>query len=603
MEQPEALSPEVTVTIQREADRDLSVRLLHGAYVYPLFLLTFWLTTKYPKEHLRLLATITFIVGAALLTRLCLAGWRLRTTSSGRLWIRGIGISVALLSGVLGALLASSIREYGFSSWEFTLVMIWTSAFAVGSVVTFAPSFTLMKVNLLPLLLPAFVTRVIQGGPQARVYSLMNILLICFVSVNGRKICQSYIQHLLDREREKELHQLKLERERAIAMSEAKGQLLANMSHELRTPMNGILGMADLALDSNLERGPREQIQIMKSSAESLLRILDDIFEVSQLDAGEVVLKAKPYQPDRLMEAVRQTVIAQARLKSLSVFVECDEKEKWVLGDAFRVRQILLKLLSNAIKFTEKGTICLRARTQRVGDAVRVTYEVQDTGIGVTPEQKKVIFSSFSQADNSYTRKYGGAGLGLSICSRLVELMGGTLSVESEPGQGSKFFFIIETRMANCPDASRIMSTVEAREQTEAKPLKVLLAEDNEANQAVARAYMKRLGHSMEVADNGQICFEKYRDKAYDLILMDIMMPVLGGLEATAEIRKYEKLHSIAPIPIIALTALTMEGDRERFRAAGMDDYVAKPYQPAELDQAMRRVVQQSKRQEVLSFA
>jgi CheY-like chemotaxis protein len=336
--------------------------------------------------------------------------------------------------------------------------------------------------------------------------------------------------------------------------------------------MNAILGMTSLTLETELNAEQRESLCTVQTAGKSLLSILNDILDLSKIEAGKLEIETVPFSLRTLMADACRTFSFQALQKELRLSCRtADETPDWWIGDPSRVRQVLLNLVGNALKFTEIGAITASASSVEVNGQHKLRFEITDTGIGIPKGQQSQIFEAFSQADGSITRRFGGTGLGLAICSRLVERMGGDISVESTPGIGSTFGFTVR---AEPTDA--VAPVLEPSPVAPAATLRILIAEDNPVNQRVASRMLQQAGHTVEIASNGRDAVERFSTGAFDMILMDVHMPLLDGFEATARIREIERSRG-SRIPVIALTASAMTGDRERCLQAGMDGYLSKP--------------------------
>lgn len=405
------------------------------------------------------------------------------------------------------------------------------------------------------------------------------------------KFMQSQAYAILKKGKEHADLELKDTKQKTEQANFTKSLFLANMSHEIRTPLNGILGMANILAETNLTKEQRSFLHLIQISGENLLLIINDILDFSKIESGQISLEETSFDLSAEIEIVMSLMRLNAQDKHLNLKYTIDNQVNLnIVGDPLRLRQILINLINNAIKFTETGGVSLIVTSvKNKSNQHFLKFSIVDTGIGINSDSKNKLFKEFSQADNSITRKFGGTGLGLAICKSLVKLMGGVIGLESELGKGSIFWFEIPYRESILETSDQKLTS----ELNYSRHLNILVAEDNPINQKVAIHSLSQLGYHCDLAKNGKQAVDLHLNKQYDVIFMDIQMPELDGLEATISIRNHEKkTNHPKPVIIIAATANAFNEDKQKCLNAGMNFHMSKPFRPEELKKMLAKVSQ-----------
>jgi signal transduction histidine kinase len=383
--------------------------------------------------------------------------------------------------------------------------------------------------------------------------------------------------------------ELAIQKEKAEEATRVKAMFLANMSHEIRTPLNGILGISKILEESGLDKKQKELADIITTSGENLLNIVNDILDFSKIESGQIKLEYIEFDLRQIIQNSVKLLKFNADKKGLKLMVDIDEKIPLrLIGDPYRLNQIITNLINNAIKFTDEGSVKVLAKSaQKTNKQIELFFSVTDTGIGISEEGTQKLFKEFSQTESSTTRKYGGTGLGLAICSNLVALMNGEIGVNSTEGVGSEFWFKMKFDYPKKPTKDNHMNNLEIPEN-----VKVLYAEDNPVNQKVTQLLLQKMGINCDIAVNGRKAIEMYQQNNYDLILMDMQMPEIDGVESARQIRRLEQDDNVKePVFIVAVTANSFSEDKQKCFDAGMNDFISKPFKQSELKKIIKKAV------------
>lgn len=577
--------------VEQLAEQEFVRRSMDHVAAAPVLALYLYFFSQFTQDHPLGFAVFAVLAMSTAALRV-IVGHVLFPTLYGRrprLTVRFLGAMYLLSGYTWGALGGVVTYLYGFENWT-TFFLLVCLAGVCGTVLSGASIFRpYLIAHYVGLCGPTFIASILIGGQHGWTVAFFALIFTGMMWLQGVRRSRVFWSSLEANEfLRKQAQELEEARQRAEEASRAKSDFLANVSHELRTPMNGVLGMTRLALGEQLTARSRDYVETAHDSALALLHLLNDILDFSKIEARKLELVPRDFDLLEVLRGVERLFTNEIRRKNLTFEVD---SSAWIAaplcGDADRLRQVLINLVGNAVKFTDRGSIRLAAATRGQSDqGQEVEFEVTDTGIGIPLEKQKLIFEAFSQVDSSPRRRQGGTGLGLAISAHLVEIMGGRIWVESTPDSGSTFRFTAHFALGDALPAPAPLTPPIAMPVR----LRILVAEDHPVNLKLITALLEHEHHEVELANNGVEAIALFEESDFDLVLMDVQMPELDGLEATRRIRDWEQQQGRTRTPIIALTANAMQGDRDRCLAAGMDGYLAKPIEPQALSDLLAAV-------------
>ncbi len=580
--------------LTRQADRSLVQRSLPGTLSYPMVCLVLGLASPYAADSPGLVFGVAFVSLVVAIGRYTwIRNFDRLYDQNPKLWKAGV-IAGLLISGAAWSVLATrAIVVYG-TTWTGLLAVFISALLCTMSLLVYTHDLAVILGFIAIVLGPPTLALLVTGSTNALGLAAAVVIFVIYLVLQGRQFHRENWQARVNTKL-LEIRAAELEdaRNQAEAANLAKSEFLANMSHEIRTPMYGIVGSAEQLLKVDLPAGSREDVETVTMSAGVLLDLIDDVLDFSKIEAGKMALQTVGFRLTDVADLVMEMFAPRAAEKQITLELSIAEGVPVrLLGDPSRLQQVLINLISNAIKFTDEGHVKLSIEPESgTSGEAPIRFNVSDTGIGISRDVQDVLFDAFTQADSSTTRRFGGTGLGLAISKRIVDLMGGRISIESVPGVGSTFTFVVPLQRLGTDEiplelAASILQSG-SRSRRPRRTFLILLVEDNPVNQMVASKQLELLGFRAEAVDDGQQALDALEQHDYDLVLMDCQMPNLDGYEATRRVRAQEgdRKHT----PIIAMTAHAVKGDREKCLAAGMDDYLSKPFRETELETMLER--------------
>lgn len=570
-------------SLQAQADAELARRAPAGMLVVGFLAPLLLLSNNYFRAHAVATVTALALTYGSIALRSWLIWWGGNLYCSRRkLWVTLTFLAVLTPPVMWDVFYCLDAIWAGSDSWDALVFLLCMVSTGFGALHTFTPMLSLVCAYEYALLIGAVVVNAYLEGPHHWMIAAGTGMLLTFMTMQARVLYAQYWSGLRDR------LSLRKAMEEAESASASKSAFLANMSHEIRTPLNGVLGMIAVILESELSDQQREHLEVARQSGLLLQGILNDVLDLSKIEAGKVTLEMAEFDLEATLSGVTQLIMPKARQKGLDLRLQYAAKApRWFRGDEGKIRQIALNFVDNAVKFTARGGVTVVVSAERSNErAAKVTIAVRDTGIGIGSQQQSLLFEKFSQADASTTRKYGGTGLGLVISKRLAEAMGGSVGVVSAAEAGSTFWTTLPLATVEAPQEAEAKAALDGA-HPEQRHGRVLVVEDNGVNQRIVTRLLERRGLQVDVAANGREAVRMFLANIYSMIFMDCQMPEMDGYQATREIRTQEKHLTRARTPIVAMTANAMFSDREICLQAGMDDYVSKPLAVAELERVL----------------